>query len=99
MKLAMLAGAMCTFGLSADPGLADPGCLETQCSEEFMQVSANQAVCELSYGALDSTTQGLYPHIVVFVFAPFVGGTQTGQAPTPTPRHYQEVYAFCAALL
>ena len=56
-------------------------------------------ICEVSYTPFDPTGYALYPHIVVFVFDPYVGQTQAGPAPTPTPHQYEEVYAFCASLL
>ncbi len=90
----MLAGALCIAGFVPLPMRAE----STWSFGDLSQVTSDQPVCELTYGSSDSPAQPLYPRIIVFVYGPYVGGTQIGQAPAPTPAEYEESYAFCAAL-
>ena len=49
-------------------------------------------ICELSFGTANPQSL-VYPHTVAFVYGPYVGGTQTGPAPTPTTQgnRYQRI--------
>jgi hypothetical protein len=67
--------------------------------------SGSPNVCEVTYPDpatspwLGGGSPYAYPHIIVFVFPPYVGGTQVGPAPTPTASQVATPLSFCAALL